>query len=163
MFIPDRIRILISFTHPGSRGQKGTRSATLNRRQLTLAGISKVLSCEPYSSAFCAMSPTLETWPVVCQLNCPCSLQTLQVCTHLILLRLLGHEPHVRHVASRLPVELTVLPANIKVCTPLILLRLLGHEPHVRHVASRLPVELPVLPANITGMYTSHTPPLSGP
>ncbi len=49
---------------------------SIRGRQLTLAGISKVLSWEPYSSAFWAMSPTLDTWPVVCQLNCPCSLQT---------------------------------------------------------------------------------------
>ena len=32
---------------------------------------SNVLSCEPYSSAFCAMRPTLAVAPMVATLNCP--------------------------------------------------------------------------------------------
>jgi hypothetical protein len=35
----------------------------------------KVLSCEPYSSAFCAMSPTLATLPMVATSNWPLALQ----------------------------------------------------------------------------------------
>ena len=35
-------------------------------RTVPAAAISKVLSCEPYSSAACAMSPMLLTLPMVC-------------------------------------------------------------------------------------------------
>ncbi|CSD26047.1 Uncharacterised protein [Vibrio cholerae] len=35
----------------------------------------KVLSCEPYSSAFCAIRPTLGTLPIVVGSNAPCCLQ----------------------------------------------------------------------------------------
>jgi len=38
-------------------------------------GTSKVLSCEPYSSAFCAIKPTFETLPMVVGSNAPCFLQ----------------------------------------------------------------------------------------
>ena len=41
------------------------------------SGISKVLSCEPYSSAFCAMRPTLGTVPIVAGSNAPLVLQKL--------------------------------------------------------------------------------------
>src|SRR5690606_27054715 len=44
-----------------------------------LEGISKVLSCEPYSSAFCAISPTLGTVPMVVGSKAPCSLQNFMV------------------------------------------------------------------------------------
>ena len=37
--------------------------------------ISKVLSCEPYSSAFCAIRPTLGVVPIVAGSNAPCSRQ----------------------------------------------------------------------------------------
>ena len=43
------------------------------------SGISKVLSCEPYSSAFCAMSPTLGTVPMVVGSNAPLVLQKLMI------------------------------------------------------------------------------------
>ena len=34
-------------------------------RTVPVAGISNVLSCEPYSSAACAIRPTLGTEPIV--------------------------------------------------------------------------------------------------
>ena len=40
------------------------------------AAISKVLSCEPYSSAFWAISPTLGTEPMVEGSNAPLALQS---------------------------------------------------------------------------------------
>ena len=39
------------------------------------AAISNVLSCEPYSSAFCAISPTFGVVPIVAGSNAPCSRQ----------------------------------------------------------------------------------------
>ena len=39
------------------------------------AEISNVLSCEPYSSAFCAMRPTFGVVPIVAGSNAPCSRQ----------------------------------------------------------------------------------------
>ena len=39
------------------------------------AAISNVLSCEPYSSAFCAMRPTFGVVPIVAGSNAPCSRQ----------------------------------------------------------------------------------------
>ena len=43
------------------------------------SGISKVLSCEPYSSACCAIRPTLGTVPMVFGSNAPCHLQKLMI------------------------------------------------------------------------------------
>ncbi|MCY1232789.1 hypothetical protein D9M72_453030 [compost metagenome] len=43
------------------------------------SGISKVLSCEPYSSAFWAMRPTLGTVPMVLGSKAPCHLQKLMI------------------------------------------------------------------------------------
>jgi hypothetical protein len=43
------------------------------------AAISKVLSWEPYSSAFCAMRPTFGTVPIVVGSNWPCSRQKSSV------------------------------------------------------------------------------------
>ena len=40
------------------------------------AGISKVLSCEPYSSAACAISPTLGTEPMVAGSKAPWARQS---------------------------------------------------------------------------------------
>jgi hypothetical protein len=40
------------------------------------AGIWKVLSCEPYSSAACAIRPTFGTLPMVTGSNAPCCLQS---------------------------------------------------------------------------------------
>jgi hypothetical protein len=37
--------------------------------------ISKVLSCDPYSSAFCAIRPTLGVVPIVAGSKAPCCLQ----------------------------------------------------------------------------------------
>src|SRR5664280_1192265 len=39
--------------------------------EVPAAGTSNVLSCEPYSSAFCAIRPTLETSPIVAGSNWP--------------------------------------------------------------------------------------------
>ena len=44
-------------------------------RTMPVAGISNVLSCEPYSSAFWAIRPTFETLPIVVTSNAPFSLQ----------------------------------------------------------------------------------------
>ena len=41
------------------------------------SGISKVLSCEPYSSAFCAIRPTFGTVPMVVGSNWPLVLHQL--------------------------------------------------------------------------------------
>ena len=48
-----------------------TSPARFTTRTVPSTGISKVLSCEPYSSAFCAMSPTLGTEPIVAGSNAP--------------------------------------------------------------------------------------------
>ena len=40
------------------------------------AAIWKVLSCEPYSSAFCAIRPTFGTEPMVAGSKAPCALQS---------------------------------------------------------------------------------------
>ena len=45
-------------------------------RTVPSAGIWKVLSCEPYSSAFCAIRPTLGTLPIVAGSNAPFALQS---------------------------------------------------------------------------------------
>ena len=47
--------------------------AASTTRTVPGAAISKVLSWEPYSSAFCAISPTLGTLPIVVGSNAPCS------------------------------------------------------------------------------------------
>ena len=44
---------------------------------LPLALMGKVLSWLPYSSAFWAIRPTLDTWPIVCQSNWPFATQSL--------------------------------------------------------------------------------------
>ena len=44
-------------------------------RTVPAASISKVLSWEPYSSAFCAIRPTLGVVPIVAGSNAPCSRQ----------------------------------------------------------------------------------------
>ena len=44
-------------------------------RTLPAASISKVLSWLPYSSAFCAIRPTLGVVPIVAGSNAPCSRQ----------------------------------------------------------------------------------------
>ena len=44
-------------------------------RTVPAAAISKVLSCEPYSSAFCAIRPTFGVVPIVAGSKAPCSLQ----------------------------------------------------------------------------------------
>ena len=43
------------------------------------SGISKVLSCEPYSSACCAIRPTLGTVPMVFGSKWPWVLQKLMI------------------------------------------------------------------------------------
>ena len=45
-------------------------------RTVPAAAISKVLSWEPYSSAACAISPTLGTEPMVAGSKAPCSRQS---------------------------------------------------------------------------------------
>ena len=49
---------------------------TSTTRTTPSALISNVLSCEPYSSAFCAINPTFETLPIVVTSNWPCALQS---------------------------------------------------------------------------------------
>ncbi len=44
-------------------------------RIVPLPGALKVLSCEPYSSAACAIKPTLGTLPMVFGSSAPCFLQ----------------------------------------------------------------------------------------
>ena len=48
-----------------------TVPAASTTRTVPAAFISNVLSCEPYSSAFCAMSPTFGTEPIVFGSNAP--------------------------------------------------------------------------------------------
>ncbi len=50
--------------------------AASTTRTVPAAGISKVLSCEPYSSAFWAMSPTLGTEPMVAGSKAPLARQS---------------------------------------------------------------------------------------
>ena len=50
--------------------------AASTTRTTPALGTSNVLSCEPYSSAFCAISPTLGTLPIVATSNWPCALQS---------------------------------------------------------------------------------------
>jgi hypothetical protein len=53
---------------------------------LTVPGvaISKVLSCEPYSSAFCAIRPTLETLPIDETSNWPLALQSSIMASYMV-------------------------------------------------------------------------------
>ena len=44
-------------------------------RTVPAAAISNVLSCEPYSSAFCAMRPTFGVVPIVAGSKAPCARQ----------------------------------------------------------------------------------------
>src|SRR6267378_4472757 len=51
---------------PVSTGRSSsTLPSSATTRTVPFAGTSKVLSCEPYSSAFCAINPTLGTEPIV--------------------------------------------------------------------------------------------------
>ena len=52
-----------------------TASPSSATRTVPAVAISNVLSCEPYSSAFCAMSPTFGVVPIVAGSNAPCSRQ----------------------------------------------------------------------------------------
>ena len=45
-------------------------------RNAPAPGAVKVLSCEPYSSALRAISPTFDTLPMVAGSNCPCCWQS---------------------------------------------------------------------------------------
>jgi len=45
-------------------------------RTVPAVEISNVLSCEPYSSAFCAIKPTFATFPIVGTSNAPFFLQS---------------------------------------------------------------------------------------
>ena len=49
-------------------------TACIDNANQSLIAISNVLSCDPYSSAFCAINPTLDTLPIVVTSNAPCSL-----------------------------------------------------------------------------------------
>ena len=53
-----------------------TVPALSTTRTVPSAGTSKVLSCEPYSSAAWAISPTLGTEPIVVGSNAPWALQS---------------------------------------------------------------------------------------
>ena len=53
-----------------------TVPAVSTTRTVPREGISKVLSWEPYSSAFCAISPTLGTEPMVVGSNAPLARQS---------------------------------------------------------------------------------------
>ena len=55
------------------------RAVSATTRTVPSAGISKVLSCEPYSSAFCAISPTFGTDPMVLGSNAPWALQSSMI------------------------------------------------------------------------------------
>ena len=62
---------------PASTSCESTTSpARFTTRTVPSTGISNVLSCEPYSSAFCAMSPTLGTEPIVAGSNAPWAWQS---------------------------------------------------------------------------------------
>ena len=53
-----------------------TSPARFTTRTVPSTGISNVLSCEPYSSACCAISPTLGTDPSVAGSNAPWARQS---------------------------------------------------------------------------------------
>ena len=55
---------------------KIVRPASSLTRTMPSPGIWKVLSCEPYSSAFCAIRPTLGTLPMVAGSKAPWALQS---------------------------------------------------------------------------------------
>ncbi len=87
-----RARVTASFTqsrmgasfarHARQMSPRSTswESSTVPEPSTTLTvpatGISKVVSCEPYSSAFCAMRPTFGTVPMVVGSNAPLTLQS---------------------------------------------------------------------------------------
>jgi hypothetical protein len=52
------------------------RPPSSSTRTVPGAWISNVLSCEPYSSALCAIRPTFDTVPMVRTSNAPCALQS---------------------------------------------------------------------------------------
>jgi len=57
--------------------EKTVSSVALSTTRITpFDATSNVLSCEPYSSAFCAMSPTFETAPIVDTSNLPLTWQS---------------------------------------------------------------------------------------
>ena len=61
------VNIMIKYLHFIELNiQKSTSPLFLSLTIMTpLLFVSNVLSCDPYSSAFCAMRPTLETFPIV--------------------------------------------------------------------------------------------------
>ena len=62
---------------PVSTGRSSsTLPSSATTRTVPLAGTSNVLSCEPYSSAFCAIKPTFGTEPMVLGSNAPLALQS---------------------------------------------------------------------------------------
>ena len=75
---PTQFRIGASLTwhmrkmSPGSTFcSSSVTPAASTTRIVPAAGAENVLSCEPYSSAFCAIRPTLETSPIVAGSNWP--------------------------------------------------------------------------------------------
>ena len=70
---------------PGSTGCSiSLVPAASTTRIVPPAGASKVLSCEPYSSAFCAISPTLDTLPIVAGSNWPCCLAFSRISLYMV-------------------------------------------------------------------------------
>ncbi len=53
--------------------------ASSSTRIVPSAGATKVLSCDPYSSACCAMRPTFGTLPIVAGLRAPFFLQSSMI------------------------------------------------------------------------------------
>ena len=94
-------------TSPASTSCCSTTSpARFTTRTVPSTGISNVLSCEPYSSAFWAMSPTLGTEPIVAGSNAPWAWQSSTTAaytpaydesgmTALRVLQLAGRVPHL--------------------------------------------------------------------
>ena len=63
-------------TSPASTScSSSTLPSEATTRTVPAASISNVLSCEPYSSAFCAIRPTFGVVPIVAGSNAPCSRQ----------------------------------------------------------------------------------------
>src|SRR5699024_2379411 len=59
-----------------------TSPAPLTTSTTPSASSTNVLSCEPYSSAFCAMRPTLGTEPIVVGSYAPLALQSLMTASN---------------------------------------------------------------------------------
>ena len=59
---------------PRRRARAASSPAPSTTRTVPGAAISNVLSCEPYSSAFCAIRPTFGVVPIVAGSKAPCSL-----------------------------------------------------------------------------------------